>query len=255
MDQPDQHLDRDEPDRQALRELTRDIDDQHHEAMRSIRDELGERHLGTADPELAAGRRQFLKKVSLGGAAVVIGGTSFSLATMLPVAAQTTTTLPTDGDMSIVQFAQTLELSAVEVYNTAVATNRLDSVVAESARTFGLHHKEHADALATLAGKKAPNTSNSQIIQLFGPAITGAADQNAILNQLYELEEGAAATYELALGLFEGAGTAGTASSILPVEGQHAVAWAQFLKLPIDQWMPPFQTQTDALDPQRYAAS
>lgn len=249
MDQPG-------TDHRAHRERVQQIDEQHHEAMRTIHEELAERHLGTADDELTSSRRRFLTRASIGGAAVVIGGTSFSLATMMPTSmAQTTTTEPSDGDLAIVQFAQTLELAAVQAYEAAVATNRLDTVMAETARTFGLHHHDHADALGTIAGKKAPNAANQQIVQLFAPGIKSATDQNAVLQQLYQLEEGAAATYALALGLIESADTAGTASTILPVEGQHAVAWAQVLKLPVEEWMPPFQTKSDALDPQRYATS
>lgn len=249
MDQPG-------TDHRALRQMAEQVDEQHHEAMRTIHDDLAERHLGTADDELTASRRRFLTRAGIGGAAVVIGGTSFSLATMMPASlAQTTTTEPSDGDMSIVQFAQTLELAAVAAYGAAVDTNRLDTVVAETARTFALHHHDHADALAVIAGKKALNTANDQIVQVFAPAIKSAGDQNAIVRQLYQLEEGAAATYELALGLLESPDTAEAAASIMPVEGQHAVAWGQFLKLPTEQWLPPFQTKTDALDPQRYATS
>ena len=70
----------------------------------------------------------------------------------------------------------------------------------------------------------------------------GAADANAVLQVLFGVEEGAAATYLQALGQLESRDVAGPAGTILPVEGQHATAIGSLLGLPVDEWMPPFQT-------------
>jgi hypothetical protein len=53
--------------------------------------------------------------------------------------------------------------------------------------------------------------------------------------------------------VFESTEAAGPAASILPVESQHATAIGSMLELPVDDWMPPFQTTVGAFDPSAYA--
>jgi len=248
-------MDHDAIDPEQLRRLAADVDEQHNEAMRTIHDDLGEAHFGNGDPAAAASRRQFLKRASIGGAAVAVGAGTISLAALLPnAAAQSTDAALTDGDSAIVVFAQTAELALVSLYDTAIATTKLTTSVAEVARTFGLHHGDHATALGTLADKAATNKANQALVDQFAPFITNAGNQKAIIQVLFQLEQAAAATYQSALGKLEAAATAGPVATIMPVEGQHAVVWGQTLELPIDQWLPPFQKDTDALDAQKYAS-
>ncbi len=243
-------------DHRELRQMTDQVDHLHHETMRTIHDELFEAHLGAGNARRAGDRRQFLKAVGAGGAVAAFASTTVSLASLTPAAfAESTTASLTSGDLAIIQFAQGLELAAVAVYRAAVDAGRLDTMAGEVARTFELHHADHATALGTLAGKAAPNVANSQLVQLFEPRITRSTDAKEVMRVLYDLEEGAAATYELALGAIEQGTTAAPVATILPVEGQHAVVWGQALDLRREQWLPARQSTDGALDPSQYATS
>ncbi len=153
------------------------------------------------------------------------------------------------------EFAVGLELAAESAYIAAVATKLFDSEQNELARTFGRHHHEHAVALATLAGRDADTVGfpNPKILDAVRPQLESAGSADAALLVLFDVEQGAAATYLQALGNLTSSDASGPAGSILPIESQHATAIGSMLELPIDQWMPPFQTTSGAFDPARYS--
>jgi hypothetical protein len=243
-----------------IRRLVAEIDEQHRDAMRTITDDLGERHFGARTPQVEAGRRRFVRNLGLGTAATVgvaaVGAPALLLAA--PAAAQSSSDseeeIP-ETDLAIVGYAVGLELAAETAYGAAVETRLLDSPQAEMARTFGRHHHEHAVALATLAGRDADTVGfpNPTIVGELAPQITGAGDANAVFQVLFAVEQGAAATYLQALGDLESRDVAAPAASILPIEGQHATAIGAMLELPVDEWMPPFQNTSGAFDPAQYA--
>ena len=154
-----------------IRRLVEDIDEQHREAMRTIEDDLGELHFGTADPRgpgLASAvraqprprrrrgrgcRRGTDRRAGIDGGRTV---SSSSAEEELPAS-----------DLVIVEFAVGLELAAESAYVVAVATKLFDSEQDELARTFGRHHHEHAVALATLAGRDADTVGfpNPKIVE------------------------------------------------------------------------------------------
>ena len=230
-----------------IRRLVAEIDEQHREAMRTIADDLGEQHFGARTPEVEASRRRFVRNLGLGSVAAVGAAAAPTLLLASPAGAQTSSgsdaEIP-EADLAIVEFAVGLELAAETAYSVAVSTKLFDSAQAELAQTFGRHHHEHAVALATLAGRDAETVGfpDPAIVNELGPQIEGAADANAVLQVLFGVEEGAAATYLQALGELESHDVAGPAGTILPVEGQHATAIGSLLGLPVDEWMPPFQT-------------
>jgi rubrerythrin len=234
-----------------IRRLVAEIDEQHREAMRTITDDFGERHFGARTPEVEASRRRFVRNLGLGSVAAVGVASAPTLLLASPAAAQSSSgsdvEIP-DADLAIVEFAVGLELAAETAYSAAVATKLLDSAQAELAHTFGRHHHEHAVALATLAGRDADTVGfpDPTIVNELSPQIEGAADANAVLQVLFGVEEGAAATYLQALGDLESRDVAALAGTILPVEGQHATAIGSLLALPVDEWMPPFQTTDGA---------
>lgn len=169
-------------------------------------------------------------------------------------------------DLQVVQFAESVERAAVAAYQLALDGGRLtDPAVIESARTFQRHHTDHAEALYCIAGN-APATDgeeadadqrmapNATLVDAVAPQVQAAATQDAVLEVLYGLEEGAAATYQFALGVLETRDVAAAAALIQPVEGQHAVVWGEALGKPIEEWMPSFQTADGALDPAEYAS-
>jgi hypothetical protein len=71
----------------------------------------------------------------------------------------------------------------------------------------------------------------------------------------FNIETGAASTYQLAMGELTNWQSATAVATIQPIEAQHAVVWGQALGKPVDQWMPAFETDANALSPTTYAAS
>jgi hypothetical protein len=240
-----------------IRRLVEQIDEQHREAMRTIEDDLGELHLGARSPAVAASRRRFVRNLGVGGA-VAIGAASVPAFVLAPSAAaqggSSDIDIPTN-DLVIVEFAIGLELAAQAAYGVAIDTGLLPPDITELARTFGQHHHEHALALATLAGRDAEEVGepNGSIVDALAPRIEQSQTDRDVMQVLFEIEQGAAATYAEALGVLESQATAGPAASILPVESQHATAFGSILELPVDEWMPAFQTTEGAFDPAAYS--
>lgn len=206
-----------------------------------------------------------------GGETIAPGGAEATAAEVTRVAGSGCTAEPVQmsaEDLQVVRFAESVERAAVAAYQLAIDGRRLtDSAVLESARTFQRHHEEHAEALYCLAGDEPPAEGeeaeegadqrmapNGTLVDAVAPQVQGATTQDAVVELLYGLEEGAAATYLFALGVLDERDVAGAAALILPVEGQHAVVWGQALGRPIQEWMPAFQTDAGALDPAEYAS-
>ena len=70
-----------------LRQLTEHADQQHREAMKTIHDDLGEAHLSQQDDAAVANRRNFVRNLGLGGAAVAFGSVLVPVAGLVPAAA------------------------------------------------------------------------------------------------------------------------------------------------------------------------
>ena len=220
----------------------------------------------TADPDAPGGADPALTE---GGETLAPGSAEVTAAELTREAGDGCTTEPvemTAEDLQVVRFAESVERAAVAAYQLAIDGRQLiDPAVAESALIFQRHHGDHAEALYCLAGNEPAADGaeavadqrmapNSALVQALAPQIQAASDQAAVLELLYGLEEGAAATYLFALGVLETIDVAGAAGLILPVEGQHAVVWGQALGKPIQEWMPAFQTADGALDPAEYAS-
>jgi rubrerythrin len=244
-----------------IRRLVERIDEQHREAMRTIEQDLGEVHFGARGAAVADSRRRFVRNLGLGGVLAAGAATAPTLAFASAAAAQSAggtsggdVELP-EADLLIVDFAVSLELAAEEAYGLAIARRIFDSQVAEMGRTFARHHHDHAIALATLAGRDEETVGqpNAGLVDELAPRLDAATTTDELLQVLYDVEEGAAATYAEAIGTLESTDAVGPASSILPVESQHATAIGSMLDLPVEDWMPPFQTTADAFDPSTYA--
>ncbi|MCX7619803.1 MAG: ferritin-like domain-containing protein [Acidimicrobiales bacterium] len=249
-------------DERALRRLARDADEQHREAMQTLHNDLAQAHFGSSDEVSRRERRKFLARAAAGGA-VMFGATAVPLSTLLafnpPAAAQTThSESPSQEDIALAQFAQSLELAAVAAYRAIDESRILSAAVGETARLFRRHHQEHADALGkilTTAGAEPATQPNAALVTLVRTNLQNARDENEVLKVAYELEEGAASTYLLAIGRFESATIAEAGATILPVESQHAVVWGQVLDLPEGDYTPAFVDARVAFDPATYPVS
>lgn len=232
----------------ALRQLAADVDDQHHEAMATIHEDLREVHFGETSRTLASSRRRFLRDAGLGGAALTIGSTLVPMSRLMPAAwAQETLS---DGDLAA--FAESVELAAVEAYTAAIETGLLDGGVVNVAEIFREHHDEHAAAFAGVASEAATGEANQAVLDVFAPLIAEATDQDALLQIAQDLENGAAATYFYSLGILQDRDAALAVATILPIESQHAVVLGQALGQELEEYVPTFQGQEGALSPTEY---
>ncbi len=179
------------------------------------------------------------------------------------------TALPT-ADAQLVRFAESVERAAVAAYEAAAGTRLFTPAEEELLRLFARHHGEHAEAhlgilnndkVAAKTYEKKPAAANARLLSEVqrklqdAVATTGgdAAVKKAVLRVAYDLEEGAAATYLLALGALETQSVAGAAATILPVEGQHATVLGQILELSVSAFLPSFQSDAAQLSPSAYA--
>jgi len=203
-----------------LRHLASDVDDQHHEAMQSFKEEAADLHL-----DAARGRRTFLKRsgiAAVGGTLLASGGGIATFTRLGGLAAAQSLT-----DTQIAGYAQSIELAAVAAYKGAAP--KLSGDVLDVATLFAGHHQDHADAFGAVAGKDARPEANAKLVEAVTPTLqaVGAAQPGAeltkqILGFARDLENEAAYTYAAALTLLSDATFAAATSTILPIEAQHA---------------------------------
>lgn len=205
-----------------------EVDDLHHQQMKTFREEAGELHLEAS----RASRRSFLTKAGIGGAAVAAspffpGGGFLRIAGAQEV-----------GDAEIAGFAQGFELVAVAAYE--MAAPELSDASAPVAELFASHHQQHADAFGKLAGDAAQPEPNSKILADLGPLLEEAIAQGeeAILMLAQTVENEAVFTYAYALTELQSQDAAAATSTILPIEAQHAAAIGLALGQGIDELFP-----------------
>lgn len=199
-----------------LAAIAADIDDMHHDAMRTFADEASELHFG---PDLAEGRRAFLKKAAIGGGAVTFGSALVPVSRLLPAAGAQELT-----DVDIAVFAQSVELAAVAAYEAGAGSGLLSDGVLAVAGTFLSHHQDHADAFGALAGDAATGVANAALVEALTPALQALDSEAAVLDLARSVENQAVATYAFALTALTLEGAYQGTATILPVESSHAAA-------------------------------
>ena len=152
-----------------LRHLADEVDDMHHEAMRSFKEEAAEMHLSAAQ----GARRSFMKKSGLAAVGGTLLATGGGLATFTRLgglaAAQEGLT-----DTVIAGYAQSIELAAVAAYKAAAP--KLSGDVLAVATLFAGHHQDHADAFGAVAGDDARPEANPKLVADVTPTLEMVAD-------------------------------------------------------------------------------
>ena len=233
-----------------LRSLVERVDDQHRDGMRTARAELEEVHFGDTAKRLGSTRRQLRGRAAAGGAMLSFGSALVPVSRLLPAAAAQEVT-----DVDLARFAASVELAAVDAYQNAIDSGLVtDQAVASAATTFQSHHAEHAAAFNGLATANGADEagSNQAVLAAFGPQLEAAADQTALLEIAYSLEEGAASTYLFALGVLTVPEAYSAVATILPIESQHATVLGTVLGKGADEYLPSFVNTDQALDPAEF---
>ena len=189
-----------------LQQLAAEVDELHHDQMRSFQEETADLHLDAVH----ASRRNLVVPAALGSAALVA----------LPFLTSQAAAQGLD-DQTIAGYAQGIELAAVEAYKAAAPV--LSSGTLPVAELFLSHHQQHADAFGAVAGDKKATAPNQKLITALGPVLSAITDEPAALNFAFTLENQAAYTYAAALTLLQDPQYAAATATILPIEAQHAV--------------------------------
>jgi hypothetical protein len=186
-----------------------------------------------AQPDSALRRR--LLGIGLGGAAVSLlpflvgraGATTPSSAPADTAAATTTTTSPpkrpTDKDVTLLGFAQTIELAARNLYDVALATKDFDANERAVLATIRESHEAYATSLSAELGRQAPQEVNP-IFDDLRSSFSG--DKSSVLDAAYSLESTAVATHIEILAELQGTDDASLLASILIVEARHGTVLA-----------------------------
>lgn len=236
-----------------LRHLANDVDDMHHDAMRSFQEEAAEVHLGAA----RGARRSFLKQTgvaAIGGTLLAAGGGLMPFARLGGLAGAQVVL----SDTMIAGFAQSIELAAVAAYTAAGP--KLSGDVLAVATLFASHHQDHADAFGDVAGDDARPEPNEKLVAMVQPTLDAVADAAPsaeltaqILGFAKDIENQAAYTYAAALALLTDPAYAAATSTVLPIEAQHATVLSLALGEGPDKWFPTeaFESATlaDGTDP------
>lgn len=183
----------------------------------------------------ATGRRRLLG-IGLGGAAAsllpFLGGRA-SAATTTPATTPpaTTTTAspkrPTADDISLLGFAQTVELAAGALYDVALQLDGFDTNQRAVLAAIREAHRAYAASLSAMLGRAAPQSVNPVFDTLkssFGGDPAGA------LKAAYALESTAVATHTDIIGKLVATDGANLIASILIVEARHGTVLASMNK-------------------------
>jgi hypothetical protein len=233
----------------------RAVEREQAEAMPKWRDSLMrllvERNDTPSDAKAAAllggfNRRRFLVVGGGGLAATAVlaacgddGDTSSADgSTATTAAGGTSTTMGgemSDTDITVARTAASLELFAVDVYDTAI-TNAdalgIEAQVGSAAQLFRDQHQQHAEAFnaaATQLGGEPFEDPNPTAQEAFADTIAGLSDQAGVLVFAHDLEQIAAETYQSAVSLLSTPELRQTTMSVGGVEARHQAVLAMFI--------------------------
>ena len=129
----------------------------------------------------------------------------------------------TPQDATLAAFAQSIALAAADVYDKAAPL--LSETAKPTATAFALHHRDHAAALAKLAGAVAATVANQTLTAVLAGRLQAVVDERGALTFAFDLENQVAATYEFMLTTLTSSDVIQLVATIVPViAGQAAIA-------------------------------
>lgn len=174
-------------------------------------------------------RRRALLGAGLGGAALSLLPFLSGRAAATDTTEATTTTAPplrpTAADVDVLSALQRLELTALALYNDAIAGAKWDDAQAITMATLAESHSAYSNALAGLLGKVAPDAKSESVYSQLKGGFSGS-DVTSIFSAAYDLESALVASYDEALGALKGVNGATLAASIQISEARHCTVLA-----------------------------
>jgi len=133
-------------------------------------------------------------------------------------------------------FAESVELALARAYRRVAELS--GEGLLPLVDTHRLHHEEHAEAYAELAGGAATGRANPTLLEALAPGLDELSSQFEALTFARTLEDQVAATYAWAAARLERAEAAGVVCSILAVEATHATTLRSLLEEALDASFP-----------------
>ena len=207
-------------------------------------------------PADSALRRRVLG-IGLGGTAVSLlpflmgraSATTTSSSTSDTTPATTTTAppkRPTNDDVTLLGFAQSVELAARDLYDVALSTKGFDADQRAVIATIRESHDAYAASLSAILGRLAPQQPNAVAASL---SSSFAGETSTVLDAAYGLESTAVATHTDILSKLQGTDGAQLIASILIVESRHGTVLAYLNgRTDIDDLL--VNNEADALTPE-----
>ncbi len=142
---------------------------------------------------------------------------------------------PTEADIELLGFAQSLEFAAAELYGQAIPV--LSEEISLEATVFRRHHQAYGEQIGALLGRQAPGVPNRTLVEERTPAF-GARSEPAILRAAYDLESSLAATNTQLLERLRGTDGLTLIASIQPIEARQSVVLGQAVDLSTEELLP-----------------
>lgn len=137
---------------------------------------------------------------------------------------------PTAGDIELLGAAQSLELTARDLYRAAVSAGVGGDQVASLA-CMAAHHDMASQSISAVIGGDAPQTRNDDLFDSLESGFTG--DDVALV--AHGLENSLVATHKFLLGELDGTEGSALIASVLITEARHSAALASLAGLsPVD---------------------
>lgn len=136
----------------------------------------------------------------------------------------TTTTAPpkrpTAGDITLLAFAQTIELAIRDLYDVALSAKSFENANAKAITAIREGHEAYAQSISGIIGSHAPGVRSDKLFDALHSNFTGSS--TAVAHAAAALENVAVATHTDILAKLVGIDAAGLIASILVVEARHA---------------------------------
>jgi Ferritin-like domain len=177
-------------------------------------------------------RRNVLKFGSVTVLASALFGACAGSGEKVVTAATTTTTVPgSQGDVTILRTAGSIEALAVSVYQKIIDSGLVKNAAIQTAmQLFQTQHSQHGDLFSratTSAGGKPFNDPNPVLLQQIAtPRLAALKTEADAIGLAYDLENGAAETYQSNVGFFANKTLNGTIMQVGGIEARHVAVLA-----------------------------
>lgn len=131
---------------------------------------------------------------------------------------------PTPDDVPLLAFAQSFELTARDLYQSAIDGGSAGSF-ADVFTTLAENHEEYGNVIAGILGTDAPQRRDDAIFEQYQAGF-GARLPEAVARAGYEFESTAVATHTDLIGQLVGIDGASTLAALLVVESRHCTVLA-----------------------------